>query len=112
MNWTEQSKTILSCGMPLEEKGINNWALTRDQALKALNKFKNINIPVLGGDVGEIDSNGDFILNYDNWYCDRKANEGLEKYIVRSINESRKYINNYHIDNALFVLVPSSDEGV
>lgn len=87
---------ILKVGKWLGESGINNWALTKSQALEALDKLLNLNIAVLGGDVYE--TRGDYIQpNYDNWYSDRQPGESKEDYLNRSIEESRTYIERYAV---------------
>lgn len=111
MNWTKKSEKILSCGISLVKNGVNNWALTRKQSLQALDKFKNMYVPVVGGDVYEITSNGELESNYDSWYCDRRANEELEDFVIRSINNAHEYITNYSSHDrrdVFFVLVPDS----
>lgn len=94
MNWSEDVKAILSCGISLLKSGISNWALTENQSIHALNEFEKLNIPVLGGDVYEM-IEGNLTSNYDNWYCNRNENEELNDFVTRSIIHAREYINNY-----------------
>ena len=95
MTWPKKVESIISCGMALHDTGVNNWALTKQQALSVLDKFEAEKIYVLGGDVYEL-VDGELESNYDNWYCDRETDELLENYITRSINKARSYIANYN----------------
>jgi len=107
MDWSEDVRAILSCGISLSERGVNNWALTESQALQALDKFKGLAIPVLGGDIYEmVDDEPE--SNYDNWYCERNDSEELGKFVARSIKFARQYIGNYRNPSSretFFVLV-------
>ena len=107
MAWSKKVESIISIGLALHEKGICNWALSKEQALEVLDKFEVEKISVLGGDVYEL--NGDEPeSNYDNWSCDREPDEALEDYAVRSIKKARDYISNYRRPSEkqeLFVLV-------
>jgi hypothetical protein len=107
MTWSKEVEQILSEGIFLDSIGVNNWALTKEQALLALGKFEQKKIPVLGGDV--------YIIHvdipeptYDNWYCNRQDEESIDDYVVRSIDQTRCYINDYvgsNSEHILFVLV-------
>ncbi|GHV03681.1 hypothetical protein AGMMS50229_03410 [Campylobacterota bacterium] len=102
---------ILSVGISLEHLGIKNWALSQFETLKALDRFESMQIPILGGDVCEL-RNGRIEYNYDNWYCNRLANEFNLNYITRSIDKAREYVKKYPIreyDKIFFVLTPDRD---
>ncbi|HYD34969.1 MAG TPA: Imm40 family immunity protein [Vitreimonas sp.] len=108
MPWSEIIKEILSVGVPLHNKGVDNWALTKEQALLAAEQLMNLKISILGGDVYEL-SDGEIIPTYDNWYTQRLINENKEEYLLRTISETRKYIANYKSASdkqIYFVLVP------
>ena len=99
---------ILKIGVSLESIGVKNWALSKEDAINALNRFYELKIPILGGDVCE-NFNGVIQYNYDNWYCDRQPNESQLDFVNRSIATARDYINNYHSENIekiFFALVP------
>ena len=96
---------ILSVGVSLKNLGINNWALSRNDALEALSKLKSSGIAVLGGDVF-VFSNGIIDQNYDNWYCERNPMESNTDFIASSIEKTRHYIEKYLDQNALFSLIP------
>ncbi len=92
--WSEKVKSILSAGLEINRLGVNNWALTREQALVAIKEFERQKITVLGGDVYElVDDKPD--SNYDNWYCDQEQGETSNDFIVRSCNHAREYISKY-----------------
>ena len=99
---------ILKVGVSLESIGVKNWALSKEDAVKVLDKFYELQIPILGGDVCE-NINGVIQYNYDNWYCDRRPNESQLDFVNRSITQARDYINNYNsdnIENIFFAFVP------
>lgn len=87
---------ILSKGVSLESIGSKNRALSKQEALNALNQFKELQVPVLGGDVCEL-FGGVVIYNYDNWFCDRSPNESDLNFVNRSVEKAREYIENYRI---------------
>lgn len=99
---------ILKIGVSLELIGVKNWALSKEDAIKALDRFYELQIPILGGDVCE-NINGVIQYNYDNWYCDRQPNESRLDFASRSIGKAIDYINNYNSDNIeqlFFAFVP------
>jgi hypothetical protein len=106
--WTAKIDNIIKCGHSLNEIGVNNWALNKNEALSALNKFAEIQVPILGGDVCELMD--DIIqYNYDNWHCEQIQGEANPEYILRSIKEARRYIEAYNandFDKIFFAFVP------
>ena len=108
MVWSKKSDAILKIGFYLESVGVHNWALTKKQALMALDKFEIEGIAILGGDVYEKRKNG-LQSNYDNWYCDREASEMSSDFVSRSIAKTRDYISNYEPKQEVeyfFAIVP------
>lgn len=106
--WSTKVDEILSKGISLEPIGVKNWALSRQDALEALNQFLILQIPVLGGDVCEL-TKGNPEYNYDNWYCDRIPGESDLAFVNRSINKAKDYIISYNMeyrDKIFFALVP------
>jgi len=101
--WSETIDSILCVGVPLENIGVFNWALTKSQALKSLNKFLDLQICLLGGDVYE-NNNGVIRANYDNWYCDQLQGEEKNAYIKRSIEKAKDFIEAYKSKNMNIVL--------
>ena len=109
--WSPAVDLILSKGLSLKEIGINNWALTKDQALKAIDHLALEDISILGGDVLRVD---DGIIEHtlDNWHCDHLAGEEIKAFVQRSLLKARDYITNYKIhtgEDVLFSIVPNID---
>ena len=91
--WSIQADEILSEGKFMED-GIQNWSLTRCQALNVLSKLQLAKIGVLGGDVCTF-QNGRIFPNGDNWYCEPSLGESMTNFLTRSINEARVYVDSY-----------------
>ncbi len=99
---------ILKIGYSLSGIGVSNWALKKDDALNALTKFAELQVPVLGGDVCEL-TDGVILYNYDNWCCEQMQGELKTDFTIRSIEKARKYIENYRCkdaDKIFFKFVP------
>lgn len=108
MVWSEDIRKTLEKGISLSNIGIDNWALSKDQAILAIDEFEKLKIPVLGGDVYEM-VGGSLELIYDNWYCNQNVDEDLEHYVVRSTSRARNYIKGYNNPRGrevFFTLVP------
>ncbi|MDI7175390.1 Imm40 family immunity protein [Leptospira santarosai] len=106
--WPREIYEILNIGVHLSDVGVNNWALTKDQALLALEKFLKLDIPISGGDVYEY-RKGIIESNYNNWYCNPDKMEANSEYVKRSIEKAVKYIQEYKIKEnhqIYFVLIP------
>jgi len=101
--WSDAIVAILNQGISLEDYGTRNWALTRGQALEALDKLKLLQVPVSGGDV-YIYTNGRYVPTYENWYFE---NQNDQNYTKNSINYSKNFIKNFDaFEEPFFVLVP------
>lgn len=110
--WSKEADEILSVGLPLMEFHITNWALNREEAKSAVEKFHKLKIPILGGNVLEI-VKGRPKYNYDNWHSDPEQGETKNEFLIRSIEKSRMYLHLYKIlekGNPLFTLVPYIQE--
>lgn len=92
--WSKSIDAILSVGRWMGESNDYNWALTREQALNALDQLENEGIGVLGGDVLEL-REGILKYNYDNWHCDPEENEADSAFTKRSISRAKTYITEY-----------------
>jgi len=90
-------------GRPLSEinPGSNEFALTEDDALFALNLLNNSRIAILGGDILTEKKDGELIYAYQlwgieyhclNWFCDKIHNESQENYVQRSYIAAKKNI--------------------
>lgn len=107
--WTKEVDEILGIGIKLSQIGLSNWALTKSQAICALEQLEALKISILGGDVYQ-SINGVIKLNYDNWFCEQLGNEPKEAFIKRSISKAKDYINNYPdvLSEIYFVIVPDA----
>lgn len=106
--WQKKIADILKTGKPLFEIGINNWALTKSEALTAIKQLDALGIGILGGDVYAL-TDEVFVSTYDNWYCDRGPNEEPLTFLSRSIDKAKQYIEAYNAqepDKIFFALVP------
>ncbi|MBI5845311.1 MAG: hypothetical protein HZB23_11650 [Deltaproteobacteria bacterium] len=103
-NGSKKSDAILSVGRWLGDVGINSWALTREQALIALDKLEAEANGILGGDV-LAEKSGVLRHNYDNWHCDPEQDESNSAFVFRSIMNTRTYIANYPDTECFFVIV-------
>jgi hypothetical protein len=106
--WSERIDPVLKIGTPLEGVGVRNWALTKADALRALENLLEMEVGIAGGDVYKL-VNGKLELTYNNWFCDRNAREISEHYVARSVAHARNYIANYEDQGMefFFALVPA-----
>ncbi len=103
--WSEQIDSILGYGISLSCVGVKNWALGRDDAIRAINELEALGFPVLGGDVYQlVDESPE--QTYDNWYCDQESGELNSAFLKRSSEKARCYIGSYSMSGALFSIVP------
>ena len=92
--WRDKQAAILGVGIALHEWGMNEWALTRPQALHALDLLAAEGMAVLGGDVWVME--GSNPCHYgDGWHCDRKRGETGAAFVARSIAVTRDFIAPY-----------------
>lgn len=106
--WSKEVDTILSRGRSLSDVGVRNWALSRADALSAIDEFERIGgVALLGGDVYE-QRTSIVKSNRDNWHCDRATHESDQEFVRRSLDLSKKYIEKYNRagQSVLFALVP------
>lgn len=66
--WSDKIDTLLQNGLSLEKIGVRNWALQKNEALLVLQKFEEMRVAILGGDVCEL-KEGIVQYNYDSWHC-------------------------------------------
>jgi hypothetical protein len=103
--WSNQIDPILSRGISLEQFGIRNWVLNREEALQAVCEIEALGIAVLGGDVYQL-VEGEAKQNYDSWYCDQTSDESEFVFFKRSTDMAKAYILSYSMPKAFFALVP------
>lgn len=103
--WSEQIDPILSRGISLDNLGVRNWALGRDDALHAIYELEAFGIAILGGDVYNLV--GEKVeQTYDSWYCDQGHDESDSVFFKRSSDKAKSYIFNYLMPEVLFAIVP------
>lgn len=97
MNKIVQINKLLKEGYCLQTIGVKNWAFSKDDALNILNRFEELHVSILGGDVYEL-INNNIQFNYDNWYSNSLPNETDIEFSERSLKKAREYIINYRVD--------------
>ncbi|MCJ9753646.1 Imm40 family immunity protein [Neorhizobium sp. BETTINA12A] len=104
--WNNAIVDILSQGIWLGDYGTRNWALTRGQAIDALDRLSLIGVPVSGGDV-YIFFDGKYVSTYENWYFE---DQGGQDYAEKSIEYSKDFVERFDaFEEPFFVLVPHLD---
>ena len=86
---------LIQFGESLADIGINEIALNREYALKAVDILRTESIPILGGDVYE-KQDETYCSTYDNWYCEKSNYTNDEEYLKESWNKAENYIKNYN----------------
>lgn len=97
-------------------KGLENGSnifqgLNKQDALKALNLYQELGIPILGGDVLCIKNDGSIEYTSDSWHVDILENESCSQFLKKSVSESYSYISKYapsslRENSILFDIVP------
>lgn len=96
---------IRTCGVPLHDHGVHEFALRKQDALEIVEALRAAQIPVLGGDVWLLTAT-DAEPTLDSWYSDPPKAESRAAYAERSAIESLTYINSYPLTaERMFVLV-------
>ena len=96
---------VLSIGDDLRKYGINNWALSKAQALLALEKLSAINKGLLGLDV--MDMKGDkYEYSHENWSCELSEYGNLADFRKDSLLRAKRYILQFEDDEVYFSFVP------
>jgi Immunity protein 40 len=83
-----------------------DFALTRSNAIAALNILKEQGGGILGGDVFKL-KNSQLVPAYANWCCIERVDETKQEFSLRSILAALDYIINYPVneEEPYFVLV-------
>jgi len=109
---SQYTKLLADEGIRLTSLGLDEIALSRENAMMALDIFVEERIPVLGGDVYFL-KNARVSPAYANWYTERSAEEPVSSFAERTWVESREYIGKFIEPpdmGALFVFVLGSAE--
>ena len=97
---------FLQNSISLAHMRISDIAFEKENIPEILEYLIKNNIAILGGDVLDKKS-GEYWYNYDNWFLNKSPSESWEKYVLNSIEHTRKYINNYPLTAVAFSLVIS-----
>ena len=81
-------------GVLLDELGLSEHALSRSDALEAVELVVSHGGTILGGDV-YFEIGGRIETALANWGSDRREDESIEAYAKRSCAESRSYISRF-----------------
>lgn len=95
-------------GLSLEDLGLREIALRRDDALLAVQMLRRASVPILGGDV-YLQTGDGIEVAYDNWSSNSRFGEERHSYFTRSWDETEAYVRRYPQPRSaqipLFVLV-------
>lgn len=94
MKHSRYEQFINGCGLPLTESEGGELALTKADALKAVEILADCQIGVLGGDVYELESDGYLRPTYDSWYCEKSGLTSSE-FVYLSVKKATQYLHNY-----------------
>ena len=100
---------LLAKGISLHELGLKEVALSRADALHAVELLRASLVPILGGDVYFI--RGQSVEQaFANWHVDRKLGEGWSEFAERSCRQTTKYIESFphrpEVTSAFVLVVP------
>ena len=96
----EYQRLIERKGISLRELGIADFALNRKDAISAIELLQTSAIPILGGDVYNQKANH-IELAYANWHSEPTKNESRGQFAERSCIESKQYITDYPVSDAV-----------
>ena len=104
---------LVSRGISLQELGLKEVALTRADALKAVELLRASSVPILGGDVYFV--RGECVEQaFANWHTDRHPGEGRGEFAERSSRQSAKYIEAFphrpDVTSAFVLVVPQGQD--
>jgi len=78
-----RSDVLTKQGVSLADLGINNWALSAEQAASVLAACETEGLAILGGDVFVKDFDS-VRFEFPNWACDKGESESWDDYVHRS----------------------------
>jgi hypothetical protein len=87
-------KLLADRGVSLEDLGLQDIALRRNDAIRAIQLLLRDSIPVLGGDVYYHEDSRNSIA-YANWYCEPEGGENVAAFATRSCKRASEYINRF-----------------
>jgi hypothetical protein len=103
---------LVTKGVSLQELGLVDVGLPREDALHAVELLRASSVSILGGDV--YFTRGDSVEQaFANWYTDRQPGEERSAFAERSCQQTKDYIESFpHRPGVtpVFVLVVSQDQ--
>jgi hypothetical protein len=102
------SQLLATKGVSLDNLGLREVALRREDALSAIRALRESSVPILGGDV-YFAHQGNVEPAYANWYVDRQDAESRKDFADRSCSKAESYVAGFPKETdkqPLFVLVP------
>jgi hypothetical protein len=90
----ETLQTILGIGRPLVEYGSTNWALSRPDALAAIECLERESRFILGGDVW-LETKGKLARTGDNWFYQPTSFQAEPEQVAAAAKKAATYIRNY-----------------
>ena len=106
---TEYRKLLETRGISLQSPGLTEIALSRADAILAIDLLLSASILILGGDVYFKKDTG-IESAYANWHSDAMEGEDRKDFVSRSYLETKDYIDNFPSTEPMpvFVLVIDS----
>ena len=107
----DYAQLLATKGVSLGQLGLEEVALRREDALRAIRVLQESSVPILGGDV-YFEQQGGVESAYASWYVDKQDNESRKTFADRSCLKAKNYVVEFpkSLDKQpLFVLVPSSE---
>lgn len=103
---TEYRKLLETRGISLQNPGLAEVALSRDDAILAVSLLRSASIPILGGDV-YLKKIAGVESAYANWHSHPMDGEDRDSFVTRSCLDSKNYIESFPSteDTPIFVLV-------
>lgn len=103
---------LRSNGHSLEEHGVENYGLLRNQALQAILLLRGTGVAVLGLSVLE-PSSGRYFYRPESLDTERQAGEGFDAYSMRSQDEALRFLRGFGAmlpSDALFEIVVANEQ--
>jgi hypothetical protein len=102
---------LLGKASPLDDLGLTEVAWDDEHIDSVIDMLERLDFAILGGDVYARAHEG-FRPAYDNWYCEREAEETFSDYATRSREVARIYVRDYRslgYAGRFFALVVSNE---
>jgi len=106
----EYIKLLKTKGVSLNSPGLSEIALSRADAIIAVELLRSASIPILGGDV-YFKKNKGIESAYANWHTDPMDGEDRGSFVTRSCRDTLNYIENFPPTEAMPIFVLVIDSG-